>query len=219
MAITPDLRASDRRRPAADRPPSIDVHRNPVSHRLRPARRGKRAVGCSSRRRRHGPAAAGRRPRTPAPCAREAEEQLLSRPMRLAHSARSSCSSPVEVAGSAVASGRGAPRDIHPYCICIPSKVCILQLVGLHIRHVEAAGGNLRERLSNEKIGVCNCERRGACSGGTPVVPEVAAQPVDTNTRVANTHYPQCDEMPLDGFCDLIFCIADPDCTAPGIED
>lgn len=37
-----------------------------------------------------------------------------------------------------------------------------------------------------------------------PVVPEVAAQPVDTNTRVANTHYPQCDEMPLEGFCDLI---------------
>lgn len=52
-----------------------------------------------------------------------------------------------------------------------------------------------------------------------PVVPEVAAQPVDTNTRVANTHYPQCDEMPLEGFCDLIFCMADPDCTAPGLED
>lgn len=87
------------------------------------------------------PLRAGSGPRTPAPCAREAEEQLLSRPMRLAHSARSSRSTPVEVAGSAVASRRGAPRDIHPYCICIPSKVCILQLLGSHIRHVEGGWG------------------------------------------------------------------------------
>lgn len=50
-------------------------------------------------------------------------------------------------------------------------------------------------------------------------VPDVAAQPVDTKAPVANTHYPQCDEMPLEGFCDLIFCIGDPNCTAPGIED
>lgn len=50
-------------------------------------------------------------------------------------------------------------------------------------------------------------------------VPDVAAQPVDTKAPVADTQYPQCNDTPLEGFCDLIFCIADPDCTAPGVED
>lgn len=142
MAITPDLRVSDRRRPAADRPPSIDVHRNPVSHRLRPARRGKRAVGCSSRRRRHGPAAAGRSraSNTGTLCPRSRRTASLQAHAPGAHGEIISLH-PGRVAGSAIASRRGVPRDIHPYCICIPSKLCILQLVGSHIRHVEGGWG------------------------------------------------------------------------------
>lgn len=101
---------ADRRRPA-DRPPSINVHRNPVSYRLRPARRGKRAVGCSSRRRRHG---------QPLRASQGVEHRHLVSPTKPTNSfspgpsacrisARSSRSTPVEVAESAATSRRGAP--------------------------------------------------------------------------------------------------------------
>ncbi|MCP3405569.1 hypothetical protein [Bradyrhizobium sp. CCGB01] len=33
----------------------------------------------------------------------------------------------------------------------------------------------------------------------------VAAQSVDAKARVADTVYPQCEEYPLDGICDLFF--------------
>lgn len=47
----------------------------------------------------------------------------------------------------------------------------------------------------------------------------VAAQPADAKVQVADTAYPQCEEDPLNGICDIFFCLADPACTQPGIED
>ncbi|NOJ41509.1 MULTISPECIES: hypothetical protein [Bradyrhizobium] len=43
---------------------------------------------------------------------------------------------------------------------------------------------------------------------------EGAAQPVDTKVLVADTSYPECEEDPLDGVCDLFFCLTDPACFA-----
>ncbi|WP_084305377.1 hypothetical protein [Bradyrhizobium sp. ARR65] len=43
-------------------------------------------------------------------------------------------------------------------------------------------------------------------------VAKVAAQPIDTKVRVADTSYPECEEDPLDGICDLFFCLTDPSC-------
>ncbi|WP_407175741.1 hypothetical protein [Bradyrhizobium sp. STM 3562] len=43
-------------------------------------------------------------------------------------------------------------------------------------------------------------------------ITEVAAQPVTTKLQVADTSYPQCAEDPLDGICDLFFCLTDPSC-------
>ncbi|PAY08702.1 hypothetical protein CK489_13320 [Bradyrhizobium sp. UFLA03-84] len=51
---------------------------------------------------------------------------------------------------------------------------------------------------------------------GTAAMPtfvaEVAAQPVATKVQVADTSYPQCADDPLDGICDLFFCLTDPSC-------
>ncbi|RXG86014.1 hypothetical protein [Bradyrhizobium zhanjiangense] len=46
-------------------------------------------------------------------------------------------------------------------------------------------------------------------------VAEVAAQPVDANVQVADTSYPECEEDPLEGICDLFFCLTDPACVKP----
>ncbi|SDE69396.1 hypothetical protein SAMN05216337_103225 [Bradyrhizobium brasilense] len=50
----------------------------------------------------------------------------------------------------------------------------------------------------------------------TPAVPAfvaaAAAQPVATKLQLADTSYPQCAEDPLDGICDLFFCLTDPAC-------
>jgi len=40
----------------------------------------------------------------------------------------------------------------------------------------------------------------------------VSAQPVAARVHVADTSYPQCADDPLDGICDLFFCLADPSC-------
>lgn len=50
-------------------------------------------------------------------------------------------------------------------------------------------------------------------------VAEVAAQPVDAKVQVADTVYPECEEYPLNGICDIFFCLTDPACTQPGLED
>ncbi|WP_407151260.1 hypothetical protein [Bradyrhizobium sp. ORS 86] len=51
---------------------------------------------------------------------------------------------------------------------------------------------------------------------GTAAVPtfvaKVAAQRVTTTVQVADTSYPQCADDPLDGICDLFFCLTDPSC-------
>ncbi|WP_083543471.1 hypothetical protein [Bradyrhizobium sp. CCGE-LA001] len=44
-------------------------------------------------------------------------------------------------------------------------------------------------------------------------VAEVAAQPVDAKVQVAETVYPECEEDPLNGVCDLFCCLTDPPCT------
>ncbi|WFU31541.1 hypothetical protein QA635_34270 [Bradyrhizobium brasilense] len=43
-------------------------------------------------------------------------------------------------------------------------------------------------------------------------VAEAAAQPVATKVQVADTSYPQCADDPLNGICDLFFCLTDPAC-------
>ncbi|MCA1458797.1 hypothetical protein I6F35_37525 [Bradyrhizobium sp. BRP22] len=44
------------------------------------------------------------------------------------------------------------------------------------------------------------------------LVAEGAAQPVDTKMQVADTSYPECEEDPLNGICDLFLCLTDPAC-------
>ncbi|WP_316397904.1 hypothetical protein [Bradyrhizobium sp. 33ap4] len=43
-------------------------------------------------------------------------------------------------------------------------------------------------------------------------VAEAADQPVASKVQLADTSYPQCAEDPLDGICDLFFCLTDPAC-------
>ncbi|GEC57350.1 MULTISPECIES: hypothetical protein [Bradyrhizobium] len=43
-------------------------------------------------------------------------------------------------------------------------------------------------------------------------VAEAAAQPVAAKVQVADTSYPQCADDPLNGICDLFFCLTDPAC-------
>ncbi|KRP93753.1 hypothetical protein AOQ72_20850 [Bradyrhizobium yuanmingense] len=45
-----------------------------------------------------------------------------------------------------------------------------------------------------------------------PFVAKVAAQPVGGRVDVADTTYPQCADDPLEGICDLFFCLTDPSC-------
>lgn len=61
-----------------------------------------------------------------------------------------------------------------------------------------------------KKLAVVTASAVALAAAVPTVVPEVAAQPVDTNTRVANTHYPQCDEHPLEGLCDFHFLYSRP---------
>jgi hypothetical protein len=42
-------------------------------------------------------------------------------------------------------------------------------------------------------------------------VPTFVAE-VATKVQVADTSYPQCADDPLDGICDLFFCLTDPSC-------
>ncbi|MBH5371114.1 hypothetical protein [Bradyrhizobium glycinis] len=46
-------------------------------------------------------------------------------------------------------------------------------------------------------------------------VAKVTAQPVDAKVQVADTSYPECEEDPLEGICDLFFCLTDPACVKP----
>ncbi|QOG21688.1 hypothetical protein FOM02_34725 [Bradyrhizobium sp. SEMIA] len=45
-----------------------------------------------------------------------------------------------------------------------------------------------------------------------PFAAKVAAQPVAGRVGVADTSYPQCADDPLEGICDLFFCLTDPSC-------
>jgi len=45
-----------------------------------------------------------------------------------------------------------------------------------------------------------------------PFAATVAAQPIAASVQVADTSYPECLEDPLDGICDLFFCLTDPSC-------
>ncbi|MGY3559944.1 hypothetical protein ACVWXP_003213 [Bradyrhizobium sp. USDA 4463] len=45
-----------------------------------------------------------------------------------------------------------------------------------------------------------------------PFAATVTAQPVTPRLQVADTSYPQCADDPLDGICDLFFCLTDPSC-------
>ncbi|MET4790836.1 hypothetical protein ABIF64_003014 [Bradyrhizobium japonicum] len=45
-----------------------------------------------------------------------------------------------------------------------------------------------------------------------PFAAEVAAQPLTSSVQVADTSYPQCADDPLNGICDLFFCLTDPAC-------
>ncbi|OPY96026.1 hypothetical protein A5906_05450 [Bradyrhizobium sacchari] len=45
-----------------------------------------------------------------------------------------------------------------------------------------------------------------------PFAAEVVAQPLTANVQVADTSYPQCADDPLNGICDLFFCLTDPSC-------
>ncbi|MBR0941008.1 MULTISPECIES: hypothetical protein [Bradyrhizobium] len=45
-----------------------------------------------------------------------------------------------------------------------------------------------------------------------PFAAEVAAQPLTASMQVADTSYPQCADDPLNGICDLFFCLTDPAC-------
>lgn len=45
-----------------------------------------------------------------------------------------------------------------------------------------------------------------------PFAAKVAAQPVAASAPVADTSYPECVDDPLNGICDLFFCLTDPSC-------
>lgn len=49
-------------------------------------------------------------------------------------------------------------------------------------------------------------------TAAAPFAAKVAAQPVAGRVEVADTSYPQCADEPLDGICDLFFCLTDPSC-------
>ncbi|KYK43176.1 hypothetical protein A1D31_38650 [Bradyrhizobium liaoningense] len=49
-----------------------------------------------------------------------------------------------------------------------------------------------------------------------PFAATVLAQPITSGIQVADTSYPQCADDPLDGICDLFFCLTDPSCVLHG---
>ncbi|WP_244551002.1 hypothetical protein [Bradyrhizobium sp. Rc2d] len=90
------------------------------------------------------------------------------------------------------------------------------QFYHLQLRHidVEDGWGQPREAISRmKKFVFVTASALALATAAVPTfVAKVAAQPVTAKVQVADTSYPQCADDPLDGICDLFFCLTDPSC-------